>query len=117
MMNLIQEKSPKNVEELINTDYQHGLVTPIASDTLPPEWVFSWRIKDYHRWLDMSDPECARVKYPEIDFQSISYYSAPGKSSDCPKSLDEVDPQLLDTYNKLGIAVDAIFDSVSVAST
>lgn len=144
-MNLIQKKSQETVGDLINADYQHGFVTPIESDTLPPglseaviraisakknepEWVLSWRLKAYRRWLDIEDPEWAHLKYPDIDFQTISYYSAPKKTGDGPKSLDEVDPQLLDAYNKLGIpleeqkalagvAVDAVFDSVSVATT
>jgi len=90
--------------------------------------LLEWRLKAYRRWLTLEDPDWAKVKHPEIDFQSISYYSAPKRSSDGPKSLDEVDPELIETYNKLGIpleeqkalagvAVDAVFDSVSVATT
>ncbi|MCW8932740.1 MAG: Fe-S cluster assembly protein SufB [Gammaproteobacteria bacterium] len=144
-MNLIQETTEQTVNELINNDYQYGFVTSIDSDTLPPglnedvihkisakknepTWVLEWRLKAYRRWLKMSDPEWAHIKYPDIDFQGISYYSSPGKAGEGPKSLDEVDPQLLDAYNKLGIpleeqkvlsgiAVDAVFDSVSVATT
>ncbi len=144
-MDLIQENSQQEVDDLINIDYQHGFVTPIDSDTLPPglseevvrtisarknepEWVLKWRLKAYRRWLDFKDPEWAHLKHPDIDFQAISYYSAPGKAGDGPKNLDEIDPQLLDAYNKLGIpleeqkvlagvAVDAVFDSVSVATT
>ncbi|MCW9014530.1 MAG: Fe-S cluster assembly protein SufB [Gammaproteobacteria bacterium] len=140
--------TPKNVQssvdDLIKASYQHGFVTPIESDTLPvgldenvirsisarknePEWVLNWRLKAYQRWLTMEDPEWAHVKHPDIDFQAISYYSAPRKKPGLA-SLDEVDPALLDAYNKLGIplqeqqalagvAVDAVFDSVSVATT
>ncbi len=144
-MDLIQENSQQEVDDLINIDYQHGFVTSIESDTLPPglseevvrtisakknepEWVLKWRLKAYRRWLDFKDPEWAHIKHPDIDFQAISYYSAPRKAGDGPKNLDEIDPQLLDAYNKLGIpleeqkvlsgiAVDAVFDSVSVATT
>lgn len=132
------------IDDLIRSGYEHGFVTPIESDTFPPgltediirrisavksepEWVLSWRLKAYQRWLDLEDPEWAHVKHPDIDFQSISYYSAPKKKADL-KSLNDVDPQLLEAYNKLGIpleeqkalagvAVDAVFDSVSVATT
>jgi len=144
-MNQTQENDQTRVDNLLKADYEHGFVTSIPSDTLPiglnediiktisakknePDWVLSWRLKAYKRWLKMEDPEWAHVKHPDIDFQSISYYSAPRKAEDGPKSLDEVDPVLLDTYNKLGIpleeqkllagvAVDAVFDSVSVATT
>jgi len=134
----------QSVEQLVQESYQHGFVTDIESDTLPPGlgeetirhisakkdepvWMLENRLKAYRRWLTMVDPEWAHVDYPEIDFQDISYYSAP-KRKQSPKSLDEIDPELLDTYNKLGIpldeqkalsgiAVDAVFDSVSVATT
>ena len=138
-------KAPQpSVDELIKSDYQHGFVTPIESDTIPPglneevirtisarknepEWVLNWRLKAYRRWLDMEDPQWAHVKHPDIDFQAISYYSAPKRKAEL-KSLDEVDPELIEAYNKLGIpleeqkalsgvAVDAVFDSVSVATT
>jgi len=93
-----------------------------------PDWLINWRLKAYNNWLKMNEPDWAKVDYPEIDYQSISYYSAPKDKSDGPKSLDEVDPELVKTYEKLGIpleeqkmlagvAVDAIFDSVSVATT
>jgi Fe-S cluster assembly protein SufB len=93
-----------------------------------PDWLINWRLKAYKNWLKMNEPDWAKVDYPEIDYQSISYYSAPKDKSDGPKSLDEVDPELVKTYEKLGIpleeqkmlagvAVDAIFDSVSVATT
>ena len=132
------------IDDLIRSWYAHGFVTPIESDTFPPglsediilkisakknepEWVLNWRLKAFRRWLSMEDPEWAHVKHPVIDFQSMSYYSAP-KKKDSLNSLDEVDPQLLEAYNKLGIpleeqkalagvAVDAVFDSVSVATT
>jgi Fe-S cluster assembly protein SufB len=125
--------------------YKYGFVTDIESETAPkglneetvafisakkgePEWMLEWRLKAYRHWLTMQDPEWARVKHPKIDFQDAYYYSAPKKKTDGPKSLDEVDPELLRTYEKLGIplheqemlagvAVDAVFDSVSVATT
>ena len=129
--------------------YKYGFVTDILSDKAPkglnedtvrfisakkgePEWLLDWRLAAYRRWLTMETPRWARVDYPEIDFQDLYYFSAP-KSSPGPKSLDEVDPELLRTYAKLGIplieqeilagverprvAVDAVFDSVSVATT
>ncbi len=134
-----------NVNKLIQGGYEHGFVTAIESDTVPPglnediirlisakkqepEWMLARRMKAYRHWLTMEDPEWAQIKHPPIDYQAISYYSAPRKKSDGPKSLDEVDPELLETYTKLGIpleeqkalagiAVDAVFDSVSVATT
>ncbi|PRB74794.1 Fe-S cluster assembly protein SufB [Pseudomonas sp. MYb185] len=135
----------QEVENLIKTDYAAGFHTAIESDTLPPglnedvvrfisaqkeepEWMLEWRLKAYRAWLEMTEPNWAEVQYPEIDFQSISYYSAPKSMADRPQSLDEVDPELLATYEKLGIplheqemlagvAVDAVFDSVSVVTT
>ena len=135
----------QEVENLIKTDYAAGFHTAIESDTLPPglnedvvrfisaqkeepEWMLEWRLKAYRAWLEMTEPNWAAVQYPEIDFQSISYYSAPKSMADRPQSLDEVDPELLATYEKLGIplheqemlagvAVDAVFDSVSVVTT
>lgn len=90
--------------------------------------MLEWRLKAYRRWLEMEEPDWAHVGYPKIDYNSISYYSAPKRKEDMPQSLDEVDPELLKTYEKLGIplhereklagvAVDAVFDSVSVATT
>ena len=146
--NAMQKNAPpddqSSIDDLIKAGYEHGFVTAIESDTFPPglsediirsisatknepEWVLSWRLKAYQRWLSLEDPQWAHVKHPDIDFQSISYYSAPKQKGDL-KSLDEVDPQLLEAYNKLGIpleeqkalagvAVDAVFDSVSVATT
>jgi Fe-S cluster assembly protein SufB len=133
------------VDELIKSEYEHGFVTNIESETLPPglnedtvrfisakknepEFMLEWRLRAYQHWLTLEEPNWASVEHPPIDYQAISYFSAPKKKGDGPKSLDEVDPELLDTYNKLGIpieeqkalagvAVDAVFDSVSVATT
>ena len=131
-------------EELKTKEYEYGFYTDIESDTLPvglnedivraiskkkeePEWMTQWRLEAFRIWQDMEEPEWANVTYKKPDFQAISYYSAPNKK---PKynSLDEVDPELLDTFNKLGIsldeqkklagvAVDIVMDSVSVATT
>ena len=137
-------KQPE-LESLVARKYRHGFVTDIASDTVPPgldedvirrisskknepAFMLDWRLKAYRRWLRMREPAWAHVHYPPIDFQAISYYSAPKQSKDGPKSLADVDPKLLETYDKLGIplherarlagvAVDAVFDSVSVATT
>jgi Fe-S cluster assembly protein SufB len=134
-----------HLEAVAQQRYKYGFVTDIEADTAPkglneeiirfisakkhePEWLLDWRLKAYRHWLTMQDPEWARVKHPPIDFQDAYYYSAPKSSDDKPKSLDEVDPELLKTYEKLGIplhereilagvAVDAVFDSVSVATT
>jgi Fe-S cluster assembly protein SufB len=136
---------PHSVEALINPEYSAGFETAIESDTLPPgldesvvrqisrlknepEWMTEKRLKAYRHWLTMTSPNWAHLKLPAIDFQSISYYSAPRKKGDGPQSLDEIDPEILATYEKLGIplqeqmalagvAVDAVFDSVSVATT
>lgn len=135
----------KEVRDFIDSGYEHGFITRIESDTLPPglseevirhisakkqepEWMLAWRLRAYQHWLGMESPDWAHLNIPAIDYQSISYYSAPKSRAEGPKSLDEVDPELLDTYNKLGIpleeqkalagvAVDAVFDSVSVATT
>jgi len=134
-----------NIQTLTQQDYQHGFVTDIAADTIPvglsedvirlisakkqePEFMLEWRLKAYRHWLTMAEPHWAHLKIQPIDYQAISYYSAPKQRKDMPKSLDEVDPELLRTYEKLGIplreqemlagvAVDAVFDSVSVATT
>ena len=131
------------IDRKISEDYQYGFVTDIESETLPPgldedvirfisnkkeepRWLLDWRLKAYHHWLKMEEPDWAKVHYPDIDYQDISYFSAPKKKE--LKSLDEVDPVLLRTYDKLGIpleeqkmlsgvAVDAVFDSVSVTTT
>jgi len=137
--------SNAQIEQLIENRYQHGFVTDIESDTVPPgldedvirfisakknepQWMTEWRLKAYRHWLTMTPPDWARLDVPGIDFQAISYFSAPKKDSDRPQSLDEVDPKLLETYDKLGVplherarlagvAVDAVFDSVSVTTT
>lgn len=135
----------EQVEHLIKQEYAAGFVTDVVSETLPPglnpevirfisakknepEWLLEWRLKAYDAWLEMTEPEWAHVKYDDIDFQKISFYSAPKSMADKPKSLDEVDPELLRTYEKLGIplheqaalagvAMDVVFDSVSVVTT
>ncbi|MGD8441154.1 MAG: Fe-S cluster assembly protein SufB [Holophagae bacterium] len=131
------------IEDFANREYEHGFVTEIEQDTLPPgldedvvraisakkhepEWMTEWRLKAYRHWLTMTEPTWPNVTYPTIDYQAISYFSAPTKKQ--LDSLDEVDPEILATYDKLGIpldeqkvlagvAVDAVFDSVSVATT
>jgi len=133
------------LESLMGRGYQHGFVTDIESDTVPPgldedvvrlisrkknepAFLTEWRLKALRHWLTMPEPHWAHVKITPIDYQGISYYSAPKNKTDGPKSLDEVDPKLLETYEKLGVllherarlagvAVDAVFDSVSVATT
>ena len=135
----------EQVEHLIRKEYAAGFSTDIVSETLPPglneqvirfisakknepEWLLDWRLKAYEAWLEMTEPEWAHVKYEDIDFQAVSYYSAPKSMDEKPKSLDEVDPELLRTYEKLGIplheqaalagvAMDVVFDSVSVVTT
>ena len=133
------------ISDLIGRDYKEGFVTEIETDTFPPgldenviralstkknepEFMLDWRLSAFQRWQEMVEPSWAHVSYQPIDFQAISYYSAPRSVGDGPQSLDEVDPKLLETYNKVGIslqeqkflagvAVDAVFDSVSVATT
>ncbi|WP_447555942.1 Fe-S cluster assembly protein SufB [Vreelandella sp. EE22] len=135
----------EEMEQLVRREYKDGFVTDIESDTLPPgldentiafisnkkgepEWMLEWRLDAYRQWLKMKEPSWAHLDYPPIDYQAISYFSAPKRPEDMPQSLDEVDPKLLETYEKLGIplheraalagvAVDAVFDSVSVATT
>tara|TARA_B100000745_G_scaffold290123_1_gene228772 strand:+ start:5483 stop:6922 length:1440 start_codon:yes stop_codon:yes gene_type:complete len=137
--------SQDQIDQLIEKEYAAGFITDIDADTLPPglnedvirfistkkgepEWMLDWRLKAYRSWLEMVEPEWAHVSYPKVDFNAVSYFSAPKSMADKPKSLDEVDPELLATYEKLGIplheqemlagvAVDAVFDSVSVATT
>jgi Fe-S cluster assembly protein SufB len=131
--------------ELTSREYKAGFVTDIESEALPPglneevvrlisakknepEWMTEWRLKAYRHWLTMKEPTWQNVQHPPIDYQSIVYFAAPKSRKDAPKSLEEVDPKLLETYEKLGIplrergklagvAVDAVFDSVSVATT
>ena len=139
--------SAKNteVEDLVGKKYRHGFVTDIDSDTVPPgldedviklisrrkqepQFMLDWRLKAFRYWQTLNEPDWAKLNIDPIDYQDISYYSAPKQTADGPKSLDEVDPKLLETYEKLGIplheraalagvAVDAVFDSVSVTTT
>ena len=137
--------STSTLEGLANSDYKYGFVTDIEQDTVAPglnedvirlisakkqepDWLLAWRLEAFRHWLTQREPTWARVHYPPIDYQAISYYAAPKQKGDGPKSLDEVDPELLRTYEKLGIplaeqaflagvAVDAVFDSVSVATS
>jgi Fe-S cluster assembly protein SufB len=137
--------SGNTIETIANQEYKWGFVSDIEADAIPrglsedvvrlisakkhePEWLLEWRLKAYRHWLTMTEPTWANVHYPAIDYQDIIYYAAPKRKGKAPKSLDEVDPELLRTYEKLGIplqerailagvAVDAVFDSVSVATT
>src|SRR6478609_10220581 len=138
-------ESARQLEDLIGRGYRHGFVTEIEADTVPPgldedvvrlisrkkqepAFLTEWRLKALRHWFNMREPHWAHVNYKPIDYQGISYFSAPKQNADAPKSLDEVDPKLLATYEKLGVplherarlagvAVDAVFDSVSVATT
>jgi Fe-S cluster assembly protein SufB len=144
MVSSMTEQS-QQLEAITQKEYKAGFVTDIEVDSLPPglnedvikqisliknepDWMLEWRLEAYRHWLTMETPEWAHVHYPAINYQEISYYSAPKKKTDGPKSLDEVDPELLKTYEKLGVplderarlagvAVDAVFDSVSVSNT
>ncbi|MDF7806124.1 Fe-S cluster assembly protein SufB [Pontiellaceae bacterium B12219] len=138
----------KSFDTLTDKEYKYGFVTDIESDSLPPglnedivraiskrknepEWLMEFRLKAYRHWLTLEEPKWAKVEFPPVDYQALSYYSAPKQKADMPQSLDDVDPELLATYEKLGIplgeqevlagvanvAVDAVFDSVSVATT
>src|SRR6266581_142884 len=135
----------ETIEGLVKQEYKYGFYTDVETDSAPPglnediirfisakknepEWMTEWRLKAYRHWTTMTVPAWPKVHYPPVDFQQIVYYSAPKKKGDGPKSLDEVDPKLLETYEKLGIplrererlagvAVDAVFDSVSVGTT
>jgi Fe-S cluster assembly protein SufB len=137
--------SQEHIDQAIAREYAAGFISAIESDTLPPgldediirfisakkrepQWMCEWRLEAYRGWREMREPKWAHVHYPPIDFNAVSYYSSPKSMEDGPKSLDEVDPELLATYEKLGIplheqeilagvAVDAVFDSVSVATT
>ena len=142
---------PETVDQVANfggENYKYGFTTDIDADKAPnglnadiirfistkkeePEWLLEWRLDAFERWQTMQEPEWAHVDYPKIDYQDLCYYAAPKSMEDGPKSLDEVDPELLRTYEKLGIplqeqevlagvrkvAVDAVFDSVSVGTT
>jgi Fe-S cluster assembly protein SufB len=139
------ENQQAHLDSLVEQEYKHGFITEIEADTIPPglnedtirqisakksepEFLMAWRLKAYRHWITMEEPTWSTVKYSPIDFQDITYYSAPKSFKEGPQSLAEVDPKLLETYNKLGIpleeqqmlagiAVDAVFDSVSVATT
>jgi Fe-S cluster assembly protein SufB len=139
------ENEQQQIDSIVEKDYQHGFITEIEADTIPPglseetvraisakknepEFMLEWRLKAYRNWVKMIEPKWSNVKYPPINLQEITYYSAPKAAGEAPKSLDEIDPRLLDTYSRLGIpleeqkmlsgiAVDAVFDSVSVATT
>ena len=134
----------EHLESIIQKEYAPGFVTDLEADTLPPglneeviraiskrknepAFMLEWRLKAYAQWLTLKEPHWAYLDYTPVDYQAISYYSAP-KVKESPKSLEEVDPKLIETYKKLGIplheqerlagvAVDAVFDSVSVATT
>jgi Fe-S cluster assembly protein SufB len=138
-------QTKERVADLAGEKYKYGFFTDIEMDRAPkglsedivrfisakkgePEWMLEWRLEAYRRWLEMREPNWARVHYPPIDYQDSYYYAAPKSQADRPESLDDVDPKLIETYNKLGIplseqkmlagvAVDAVFDSVSVATT
>jgi Fe-S cluster assembly protein SufB len=138
-------QSTETIDRFVKKSYEYGFITDIEADAVPPglneevirfisnkknepEFLLKFRLKAYRKWLEMSEPVWPNVDYPKIDFQKIVYYSAPKSKDDAPKSLDEVDPKLLETYEKLGIplreqerlagvAVDAVFDSVSVGTT
>ena len=135
----------RQLDELIGREYRHGFVTTLETDTVPrglnedvirmisarknePEFMLDWRLKAYRHWLTMTEPKWSNIHHPPIDYLDISYYSAPKSGKDGPRSLEDLDPELLRTYEKLGIplneqkmlagvAVDAVFDSVSVATT
>jgi Fe-S cluster assembly protein SufB len=142
---MADSETKERVADLAGEKYKYGFVTDIEMDRAPkglseeivrfisakknePEWILEWRLEAYRRWLEMREPDWARVHYPSIDYQDSYYYAAPKSQADRPESLDDVDPKLLETYKKLGIplseqkmlagvAVDAVFDSVSVATT
>jgi Fe-S cluster assembly protein SufB len=135
----------ETIESLVKQDYKYGFYTDVETDSAPPglsedtirlisrrknepEWLTDWRLKAFRHWQTLQEPHWAKVHHEKINYQDIVYYSAPGKKGDGPKSLEEVDPKLLETYEKLGIplrererlagvAVDAVFDSVSVGTT
>ena len=136
---------PDVIDNFVKTEYQAGFVTDIESETIAPglseevirfisakkdepQWLLDWRLKAYELWKEMKEPEWAHLHYPKINLDEVSFYSAPKSMDDAPKSLDEVDPELIATYNKLGIplheqevlagvAVDIVFDSVSIGTT
>jgi Fe-S cluster assembly protein SufB len=133
------------IEGLVRQEYKYGFYTDVESDSAPPGlnediirlisrkknepgWLLDWRLKAFRHWTTLREPTWPKIHHEAIDYQDIVYYSAPRRRGDAPKSLDEVDPKLLETYEKLGIplrererlagvAVDAVFDSVSVGTT
>jgi Fe-S cluster assembly protein SufB len=135
----------ETIEGLVRKEYKYGFYTDVEADSAPaglnediirlisakknePKFMLEWRLKAYRHWLTMKEPTWPHVRYPPIDYQAAVYYSAPKKKGEGPRSLEEVDPKLLETYEKLGIplkererlagvAVDAVFDSVSVGTT
>jgi Fe-S cluster assembly protein SufB len=141
----MEPTSTSTIEQFATQEYKFGFVTEVEQETFPPglnedvirmlsakkeepEWMLEWRLKAYRHWLTMEEPDWANIHYTPIDYQSIVYYAAPKPKGAGPKSLEEVDPEILKTYEKLGIplreqellagvAVDAVFDSVSVATT
>src|SRR6185436_19117605 len=141
----METTSTSTIEQFASQEYKFGFITEVEQEIVPPglsedtvrlisakkdepEWMLEWRLKAYRHWLTMEEPRWANVHYPPIDYQSISYWAGPKKKGDGPKSLEEIDPEILETYKKLGIplkeqellagvAVDAVFDSVSVATT
>ena len=144
----IDRETVDQVANFGGENYKYGFTTDIDADKAPnglnadiirfisakkdePEWLLEWRLDAFERWQTMQEPDWAHVDYPKIDYQDLCYYAAPKSMEDGPKSLDEVDPELLRTYEKLGIplqeqevlagvrkvAVDAVFDSVSVGTT
>ncbi|HEU4903315.1 MAG TPA: Fe-S cluster assembly protein SufB, partial [Flavisolibacter sp.] len=142
--NVVVDESLDILEQTVRNEYKYGFVTDIEADSAPkglnedtirfisakkeePEWMLEWRLKAFRQWQKMKEPHWANLKYPAIDYQDIIYYSAP-KQKEKPKSLDEIDPELRKTFEKLGIsldeqkrltgvAVDAVIDSVSIATT
>ena len=133
------------IDDYVKTEYEAGFITDVDSETIAPginedvirfisakkqepDWMLEWRLKAYHHWKEMTEPEWAHLNYPKVNLDEVSFYSAPKSMDNAPKSLDEVDPELIATYNKLGIplheqevlagvAVDIVFDSVSIATT
>ncbi len=142
---MAKQETTERVADLSGEKYKYGFFTDIEMDRAPkglsedtvrfisakkrePEWMLEWRLEAFQRWREMREPKWSKVHYPPIDYQDAYYYAAPKSTSERPKSLDEIDPKLLETYQKLGIplseqmmlagvAVDAVFDSVSVATT
>ncbi len=140
-----EDNSNQAIKEIVKNEYEAGFTTDIESETIAPglsedvirfisakkkepQWLLDWRLKAYETWKTMPEPEWAHLKFPKIDLNEVSFYSAPKSMDDAPKSLDEVDPELIATYNKLGIplheqevlagvAVDIVFDSVSIVTT